>query len=454
MIVPAGTLRIHQQTVAAASEFNSSQGVEIMTLPRVLITGALVLVIAAGQQPEDCHPAAFQTRAEEIEEARDLKTAALAPEQPGTLERHLIRFKDEKLLERFTTGIHGVRLDIGGMPTGSGFAIGPHYVREELGGSGFAFDALANVSSRGWRRFEMGLAAPNFRSGRSMLDVRATRYDYNSIPFYGTGPESVKDDRSNYGIEDSTFDALAGLRLRQRMAVGASVGYQSVRVGEGQDQRYASVGTAYPDVLQGNTDRTHFLRVGAFAQIDDRDNPEGPRRGRVYVARFDDYRARSGKPFSFQRLDIEVQQYIPFFNERRVIALRARTQQSFTHGANQVPFFHQAVLGGGDDLRGFRQYRFQDDNMFVMNAEYRWEVFSGLDMAAFGDAGRVTKERWKFDPRNFETSVGFGLRFNARNRTFLRTDIAFSHEGFQVFVKFNGAFRERRLGSSSSPHIF
>ena len=33
-------------------------------------------------------------------------------------------------------------------------------------------------------------------------------------------------------------------------------------------------------------------------------------------------------------------------------------------------------------------------------------------------------------------------------------DFAFSHEGFQMFVKFNGVFAQRPFGSSSAPHVF
>jgi outer membrane protein assembly factor BamA len=247
---------------------------------------------------------------------------------------------------------------------------------------------------------------------------------------------------------------LAGLRLSKSLMVGAGAGYQTARVRAGEDQRYASADAVYPNSVQPFAEETGFVRLGSFVQIDNRDNPLGPRRGGLYSARFDEYSARSGRPYSFQRLDVEMQQYLPLLHPRRIIAVRARTIQSFTNGSNSVPFFQQAVLGGSDDLRGFRPYRFQADNMFVANAEYRWEVFSGLDMAVFGDAGRVSARRWDFHMRDLETAAGFGLRFNARNATFLRVDVGFSHEGFQVFVKFNNVFRERRLGSSSASHIF
>jgi hypothetical protein len=75
-----------------------------------------------------------------------------------------------------------------------------------------------------------------------------------------------------------------------------------------------------------------------------------------------------------------------------------------------------------------------------MNAEYRWETFSGLDMAIFCDAGKVFPRRSDLNFRNLEASVGFGFRANIRNSVFMRVDTGFSHEGFQVWIKFSNVF--------------
>jgi outer membrane protein assembly factor BamA len=135
-----------------------------------------------------------------------------------------------------------------------------------------------------------------------------------------------------------------------------------------------------------------------------------------------------------------------------VIAVHGAATLSFPNGTNQVPFYLQPTLGGSDDLRGFRSYRFYDDNLLVVNAEYRWEAFSGLDVALFFDAGKVTPKRSQLNFHDLETSVGFGLRFNAQNRTFLRIDTGFSHEGFQVWLKFGVPPPQRTRETAISGH--
>jgi outer membrane protein assembly factor BamA len=123
-----------------------------------------------------------------------------------------------------------------------------------------------------------------------------------------------------------------------------------------------------------------------------------------------------------------------------VIALRGKVEATSPHLGNLVPFYLQPTLGGSEDLRGFRPFRFYDNNAVILNGEYRWEVFSGLDMALFVDAGQVFPDWHQINYRHLQSDAGFGFRFNVRNDVFLRIDTAFSHEGFQVWFKFNNVF--------------
>lgn len=397
-----------------------------------------------------------QTREAEIEKERTAKAAHLVEEKPNTTESRLIAIKEGKLLERISAGIGGLRVKIGGMPTGSGFALGPDYYRDDLADGKLVFDAGLQASTRHWLRFNLGLAAPSLAHGKLFWEAYAVHRDYNSLTYYGPGPDSEKKDRSTYRHEDTTFDSLIGVKPHKWVRAGLSGGYLQMNAGPGKDKRYASSEVLFGGnpLSPGFDQQPNFARWGVFGQLDYRDSALGPRSGGNYSVRYDDFRDTGLDRYDFRRIDMEAQQYIPFFNKRRVIALRARTLQSLTRSGQVVPFYQQASLGGADDLRGFRPYRFHDNNMMVANVEYRWEVFSGLDMAIFGDAGQVNHERWKITMKDMETSVGFGFRFNVRNSPFLRLDVGFSHEGFQVFLKFNGIFMQRPWGSSNAPQVF
>jgi outer membrane protein assembly factor BamA len=123
-----------------------------------------------------------------------------------------------------------------------------------------------------------------------------------------------------------------------------------------------------------------------------------------------------------------------------VIAFRALGEFTDPRRGQFVPFYLQPNLGGPDNLRGYRAYRFYDNTAVVATAEYRCEIFSGLDMALFADAGNVFPRWQDIKVTGVKTDAGFGFRFNVRNNVFMRLDTGFSREGFQVWFNFANIF--------------
>ena len=391
------------------------------------------------------------TRAAQIEAERDRKAAQLQPDEPTRAEKVLTRIKDEKIVERIQAGYNGVRGRLGGLATGGGFALGPEYARQDLAKGQLQIRSAAVFSFRNFQRYDLELRAPETRTRPVFFQGYAARHFYPSLQYYGQGPESDKEGRSSFLYEDLAVDGTVGWAAGRGLRLAASGGYLKVHAGGGRDRRFASIEQNFGGgITPGLDSQPDFARVGGYVELDRTDNRLGPRSGTYLLANFSHLMDRGQGRYSFDRLDLEGQQYIPFFNQRRVIALRARTNLTYTRDGRQVPFYLQPVLGGSDDLRGFRPFRFYGDQSMVMNAEHRWEVFSGLDMALFFDAGKVARRRADLDFSNLETAAGFGLRWNARNSVFLRMDVGFSHEGFQVWLKFNNIFAPKLIHSSSS----
>jgi outer membrane protein assembly factor BamA len=144
--------------------------------------------------------------------------------------------------------------------------------------------------------------------------------------------------------------------------------------------------------------------------------------------------------YSFQRVQLAAEHYIPFWNQKRVIALRAKTDLSYVSTINQVPFYLQPTLGGPDDLRGFQRWRYYDNNASVANLEYRWEVSSMLDMAVFADAGNVFARPGLIGFRGIKKDIGLGFRLKTRDAVFMRLDAGVSKEGVQVWFVFSNIF--------------
>ena len=99
------------------------------------------------------------------------------------------------------------------------------------------------------------------------------------------------------------------------------------------------------------------------------------------------------------------------------------------------------TLGGNDSLRGFRDYRFRGPHALLVQGEYRFEIWSGLDAALFYDAGKVALTHSDLNFRDLESDYGVGFRFNTDRGLVLRVDGAFgSRDGKHLWIVFGGTF--------------
>jgi outer membrane protein assembly factor BamA len=147
--------------------------------------------------------------------------------------------------------------------------------------------------------------------------------------------------------------------------------------------------------------------------------------------------------FAFRQIEIEAQQYIPYFKRARVLALRAAAVLSYPKGDNAIPIYLQPMLGGSDELRGFVPYRFRDAHSLSLGVEHRWHAFSLLDMALFGDAGKVVPLKRDETPTHLHYDAGLGFRFRLRSAIITRVDIAGSSEGLRFICTFSDIFNRR-----------
>jgi outer membrane protein assembly factor BamA len=379
------------------------------------------------------------TRADTINQERREKAAKLSAPTQTRLER--IFDVTEDVIDRVFGSQSGLRPVVGGLATRSGFGIGPEYYRPDLANGNIVFRTSLRASTRKFWMYDAQLMFPHLASDHVFLDLNGAHRNYPALDYYGPGPDSSIKGRTDYRLEKTSFDATLGLAPVSHVRMGVTGGYLLINVGPGQDRRFASMPDVYgPSMAFGIDRQSNFLRAGPFLQIDYRDSPLDPHSGGNYYVSWIYYDDRKLQLSTHRELTASAHQYIPFFNKKRVIALRAETQLSYRNRNQAIPFYLQPVLGGADDLRGFRAYRFHDNNMMLMNAEYRWEVMTGFDMAVFADAGKVFHRHSELNFAKLQTDGGFGLRFKSRSSVFMRWDVGFSREGFQVWINFNNVF--------------
>ena len=408
----------------------------------VAACAGLLSVLAPVPAQAGTAPFQYATRADEIRAEREARREAARPERVSSAESGLNAIQEKKIPERLAFGYHGLTLVLGGLENGQGFALGPQYRRVDPAGGDINVRWSARYGLSGAYFGDAVLALPHLGNDHAFVEAAAVYRNYPRIDYYGPGALSDRDDRTHFRLEDSSLGATVGVRPVPNLSLGIEGGALFVNTGPGNfaPDRDRTEDVFDPQLVPGLDRQTDFLRAAVFVEYDYRDHPPGARSGGNYIARFTWYDDRDLGQHDFRRLDLEAQQYVPFFNKRRILVFRVKTAMTFTNGSTTVPFYMQPVLGGSDDLRGYRPFRFYDDNLIVANIEYRWESFSGLDMALFFDAGKVASRRPEVDFSDLETSAGFGFRFNVRNATFIRIDTGFSHEGARIWFKFANPF--------------
>jgi outer membrane protein assembly factor BamA len=381
------------------------------------------------------------TRAGRLQKLREAKAQQLHSYKRTDLESALFEFKNRRLIERYQAGFRNFHPLIGGLDTGSGFAFGTEFIKSDIAGGALEYRMSGQASIAGYQRYKLGLGAPKLAKGRVFL-----RFDFaqNNAPqedLYGLGSNSATEDRTNFRLETTDYVGSAGVRIFKKLELGAHGGVLNTNVGPGTDERFPSSEEVFsPDAMPGLDRQPHYKYAGAFARVDSRNQPLNPRSGGLYTIDASYFLDRDFRAYSFRRWRVEAQQYFPFFNERRVIAVRGKLDLNSANWDQQVPFFMMPTVGGSEDLRGYREFRFRDKNSLVLNLEYRWEAFSGLDVALFGDAANVFPKADDIKLGDLKTSYGFGFRFNSERSVFLRIDVSFSPEGVRSFVKFNHVF--------------
>jgi outer membrane translocation and assembly module TamA len=186
-------------------------------------------------------------------------------------------------------------------------------------------------------------------------------------------------------------------------------------------------------VVSGFGEKTNYVVYGGDLTFDLRD--EGfPPVGAVFKVAAHRYEDTTTDEFDFDHIVGEVQGHVPLGYRNRRIAVRVRTAHSVGRGGGEVPFYLMETLGGGSTLRGFREYRFRDARNILINAEYRWEVWTYMDFTLFYDAGKVFSDIDQLNFDDLESAYGFGVRMHTPGGFLLRMDLAKSSEGLKFHI--------------------
>ena len=422
---------------------------------------ALVLAAAVAIAADVAAP---ETRAEQWTRLRREKAARTEVRHAGFLERTLLGIQ-----EAGGPGILGINL--GGfhprahfIASGSQLALGVRFWQPDLGPADIDVAASASYSRRGYELYDLQVGrvahqgralparstkgddvaelgdVPRVDDGRGLLYGSVRYRHYPQTAFYGLGLDADPAGRTNFLHQDALYALVAGYQGKRGSATVRG-GFLQAFVGTGTSEDDPDIRVLYDDQSAPGLDRQpDFYHFAADALLDYRDRPGNPHNGGMIAGGVSRYDERGGDEFSFTRVTGDARAFASLGSPQRVLAVRALASADLPGEGGRVPFYLQEGLGGSRTLRGFRTFRFRGEKLLLFQAEYRWEAWPAIELAAFADAGRAYGAGEAYAIRDLETAVGFGVRLKTHDFVIGRADVAWSDEDTRVLFRLGPSF--------------
>jgi hypothetical protein len=417
---------------------------------------ALIFVLAPSLTAQ-AQVSSNQSRAEQSPPAAgDPGTAFFG--EPEIVTKVIHRFEKFKFGEAPTaTSRDGFYPELTNLPTGSGwFILGPGY-RHHLAGGKALLDGSGAISWRGYKVVQGRFELPQLAHDRLTVGTQAMWRDEMQVRFFGTGPDSLDANDSQYRIRATDVVGYATAKASRWLSFGGRVGWLQ------RPEILASGGTfkkAIPDLQEVFPNdpvllvdqQPSYLHSDLSVTADNRDHAAYPTRGGIYRASWEDYSDRDGGTFSFQRYQVEGLQLIPVVAGRWTLAAHGFGVFSDVPAGNDVPIYLMPSLGGHNSIRAYHDYRFHDRNVLLLSVESRFGLTPHMDVAVFYDAGNVAPRA--ADLNLDKTGYGVGWRVHGVGSTMLRIEYAHGAEGNRIFIQLHDPFRISRLTKRMAPMPF
>ena len=218
----------------------------------------------------------------------------------------------------------------GRIVSGAGWiSIGPGY-RQRVFGDRAVIDGSAAIS---WRAYKMGQARFEFTdlaNSRVALGTQLLWQDLTQLNYFGNGPDSSADGRSEYRLKTTDVAGYGSYRPVTWLTFGASAGRldgPTLDAPTGPfDRDYPDARLTYPDDPAFSLERQpSFAHGTASVTVETRDYPDHPSSGGLYQIAVTRYSDLDLSLFTFNRFEAEGTQFVPLLYDGLILAFHGWT---------------------------------------------------------------------------------------------------------------------------------
>lgn len=250
--------------------------------------------------------------------------------------------------------------------------------------------------------------------------------------FYGIGMGVQESDREQFEVTFPRlrFDYLK--KLRSNLYLGVRYHYDAFDITSIEEN-----GILDSQNIRGNKGG-RMSGLGPLIYYDSRDSQIYPSKGIFAEVSFQTYHKSIGSEFQFSRWQVDFRS-VHAISPKSVFVWNA--YGSFISG--QPPFFGLPSLGGNWLMRGLFDGKFRDEQLTLVQGEYRLKVLPRWGAVAFTGVGNVFSKENPFQINQSRFTYGVGGRFqlSKKEKLNLRLDVARSpNEDLRIYLTFGEAF--------------
>ncbi|MGQ0827355.1 MAG: BamA/TamA family outer membrane protein [Bacteroidota bacterium] len=257
--------------------------------------------------------------------------------------------------------------------------------------------------------------------------------DYSRFPefFYGIGNDTRESDRIMVSFDLVRVLIKNLIQIEKKLYGGILFHYQNLY---NQDVKLMSNASCME--VYGNMGY-NAAGIGPVFILDNRDNPLNPSKGSYLEASYVDFKNIINNKNMFTSLTIDVRKYFTFYKK-----LIWNGNIYFSYNKGEVPYRMLPEIGGARFLRGYYRGRFRDNNMLVIQQEFRMPVYKIFGLAVFGGLGEVAKTipQLKTNEIHYNYGAGIRIRVNKKENTNIRIDYGLTKDSHGFYVVFAEAF--------------
>ena len=290
----------------------------------------------------------------------------------------------------------------------------------------------------------------SFRMPQATVAVR--HFDLPTLPFFGLGNQSSRDDRSLFELTETEVPILVDFPI----GYGVTFSTQVNTLFAASDPSQAFTNRFSASTAPGIRASTTHLVPGIAVTYRSPEVLYGLYgEGRLS---YEAYQTMAGGSFSFDRVEAGVAVHygiedLPFsqgsfpylrslLGSSRFSAL-ANLVISQPRSHNAVPFYLQPTLGGGDIhnenwLSGYTNYRFRAPNSVAYGLSYERRLIDPFGFSIFAQWGKVGQDVGELDFTHLKHSIGVGLTVRLGGKSVVEFSLAWGGgEGTQAFATGN-----------------